>query len=220
MKLQHYFIIVMVIILMIVAGYASRQFTVKEYRDKIAELNKIHNEQTIKQNTEKIKGEADRKKQVADLVSFYQTEIGKLNYTLDQMHQEQGQEIIPWDVLVDFVPDPLPDVITIIKEVFKEIDIVDSCRYSFVDSNNGYEIDFNVRYGSKLKLFEIVPYRVIFEAQIPIIRKRTTISVIYFANNSGGMLVQYRLLPFVSVGGCAGFGNGDPLIGVSLGYVF
>ncbi len=219
MKLQNIFLIFICFILVSVSWHLSNKYTTKKFESQIAELNKYHNDQTILANTEKLKGEAIFKEQIKKIVEFYQDEISKLNYDLGHMHQEQEQTIIPWDEYVDFVPDPIPDIEPIIIEVIKQVEVTDSCRYSYVDANNGYRLKFNIRYDSKPRLFTIVPHSIVFANQKPIIRKRTTVGVVYLANNSGGVIVQYDILPFINIGGVAGWAE-EPLVGVCIGYRF
>ena len=228
MKIQTYFYIFIVAICMAISGYVSSKYTAKKYelyyQEELAELDSLHTQQTIELNTKIIKGEANHKKQVSELVDFYQKKVAKLNYDIANMYQKPDEDIIDWDEFVDFVPDPLPDVQTIIKEVIVNADIVDYANYSYSDANSGYSVDINVKYDSNVRSFFFTPENIHFEPvkekTLVTDKKKATFCIMWLGNENGFGLVQYDLLPFLVVGGGVGIVEKEFSPGIIVGLRF
>ena len=221
-KIKWIFALVFVVILCIVSGYISRKFTISQYDKQFAQTEAELNAKTEQLNTVTLKGESDKEIYdviIADLESDLR-DSNLLNLDITEKYQKQNEEILNWDEYVDFIPDTTePEIREIIKEVVRKVEIVDNTNYHYSDTQNSYSVDFKIQYESKHRLFKITPYNLKFSTEKPKIKK-TTVGVCYFAGNSGGLQIQYDLLSFLSVGGIMGWGHGEPLVGVGIGYRF
>jgi hypothetical protein len=221
--MKYAYIVVICLVMCMIAWNLSSNLTAKSYEARIADLQELQNAETARLNTKIINGKLERD-ELATALSQIWDKYTQAEYNLSLMYQEDD-EIIPADVYVDFVPDPLPEIKKVIEYVEREIEFIDYTEYSYRDANVGYSVAFDVKYEYPDGLFYFEPHSPLFVPKESIVVKpsknrKTTISVLYFANKSGGMQVQYRIMPFLSIGGVAGWGENDPIVGVSLGYNF
>ena len=217
------FIVIVCVVLCLITWNVSQKYTAKQYETRIADLHAFQNAETIRLNTKIEKGRNELIKQdklIARLKKSLTDALEEVDLvTLQLATYDKDDEIYPADEYIEFVPDIPLTPETIIEYVEKEISIVDSCEYLYQDKNNGYTAEINVKYESKDGLFYFVPQNVYFEAQKPIVRKNNTVSLLYFADNSGGIMIQNRVLPFVTIGGFVGVTD-KFIVGVNLGYSF
>ena len=223
MKIQYYFFMFIVAILMVISWYISNQFTTRKFESKIVELNKLHNQETIEQQTKLIKGKADYESQITQIAKKYQSLIDSLKSRVDLSYQspEKNEE---YDQLVnefvEFVPDVIPETAMITQQIVNSISLIDSCEYAYSDKNNGYSVDFDVTYDSESGLFKISPRDIVFAAQKSKQAKKTAITALWLGDRNGMGLVQYDLFPFLGVSGGLGIINQQFMPGVGLSYRF
>ncbi len=213
------FIIILISITLICAAYyIGEKRTANRYREQIAQLYELQNQKTLELNTKIRRGEADHEAELHNLAVYYQNLIESYEYDLAEAYQ-LTEEIAAWDEYIEFVPDPQPEIIEIIKTVWRDKQISDRTKYSYSDEQNGYYVDFLIEYDSKPRTFEITPQKLVFEAQKPITIRKTMVGVQYLSNEAVSLLVTYDVFKFLTIGGSAGW-SGEPMVGIIVGYKF
>ena len=173
----------------------------------------LGNAKTEKANTRIEKGKADKQKLIAD----YEQEIADMQYDIADTYQEPGLPEASVDELIIFEADiTKPEIVEVIEDILEEVVIIDSTTYPYRDKANGYSVDFNIKYDSKPSLFYVTPENLHVVHQKPPEPKDTTIGVWYLTENCFLVSVQYDLLPFLVIGGSAGWSD-DPVVGVKIG---
>ena len=224
MKTINYFWLALLIIVAIIGfsggfKYKEKQ-AMKDFTKWNLELAEMESK-VIKANTRTL--EAENKAEHERYLRQEVTRIGneeyiKLQRKLELSHQEPDGAEIEWDEYVDFVPDiSEPEIVEIIKEV--QIDIVDSTIYPYRDKINGYSMDLNVIYESLDRLFFFTPENLNLTPRKKPEPKDTTVGVWYLTGDCFLVSVQYDFLPFLVIGGSAGWSD-EPIVGINLGYRF
>lgn len=132
------------------------------------------------------------------------------NYQEPEEYDKQVNEF------VEFVPDPIPEVKTIIKEVYKEDDRKAITHYKYTDVPNKYSASFEILYDYKDLSFKITPHNLEFEPQ----KERPFCLSVVLNSNSAGTRFDFDLWRFRFSSGIYVTNQFSPVVGISIGWRF
>jgi hypothetical protein len=181
-------------------------------------MQEVYNKNTLEYNHKIQKGIIENSN-LHNMIYTLEEEYRKITEDFELTYQDPAIPDASIEEFIEFVPDDY-EIIEIIKEIYVSTPIQDETSYYYRDKQNGYSIDFIIKYDSGIGSFEIIPQKLLFEAKKEYDWKRSSVGVMYLSNNSGGLVISYDVFRFLSAGGFIGFVETEPVVGVVIGYRF